>query len=284
MAQKVVGLIGHPVSHSVSPRFQQAAFDRLGLDIRYEAWDTLESEFADRVAALRRPRFLGANVTLPHKHRALELADERAPEALLAGAANTLVSSGVRLVAHNTDVGGFLLALREEARFEPRGRRAVVLGAGGAARAVVVALAQEGAAAITVLNRDRERAARLAAELGAATQAPLTSRPLAEAAEAIAGCELLVHCTSLGLAGTTGADRSILPDEALHRGLLVVDIVANPAWTPLLRQARARGCATLAGLPMLVYQGALAFELWTGQAAPVAVMMSAARSAMEDAT
>ena len=276
----IVGLIGRPVAHSVSPRFQQAAFDYLALDVRYEAWDTADSELEARLADLRRPGFLGANVTLPYKQRALALADGRSADASLAGAANTLVNDCGRLIAHNTDVQGFRLALRDEVGFQAQGRRAVVLGAGGAARAVVLALAQEGTKQITVLNRDPGRAARLVAELAPSLSVHLNSGPLDQAAAAIAGCELLVHCTSLGLAGSAAAGRSAVPGEMLHRGLMVVDIVANPVLTPLLRQARARGCVILGGLPMLVCQGALAFELWTGRRAPAAVMMDAARAAM----
>jgi shikimate dehydrogenase len=280
MASQKVGLIGHPVGHSVSPRFQQAAFDALGLDARYEAWDTLDCELDQRIAGLRNPDMLGANVTLPHKQRALELADEASAEALLAGVANTLVNRDGRLCAHNTDVGGFLRALREEARFDPAGKRAVLLGAGGAARAVAVALMQQRVASITVLNRSPGRAERLIEDLRPHTSAALRAGSLDSAAAAIAGCELLVHCTSLGLAATANADRTAVPEAALHAGLLVVDIVANPIWTPLLQRARARGCVTLGGLAMLVSQGALAFELWTGREAPLPVMLSAARAAM----
>lgn len=278
---KHVLLLGHPVAHSISPAFQQAAFDHLGIKIHYEACDTPAEELHERIKLLRSSQYLGANVTLPHKLRALDLADEASSEATLAGAANTLVKQNGRLVACNTDIGGFLLALREDAGFDPHGSSALVLGAGGAARAVVVALMQAGAAQITVLNRNAGRANALITSLGSASATRLRAGPLAEAELArIAVYNILVNCTSVGMAGAPASDGSPVPEWALTPGVLVVDVVANPLVTPLLRLAQGRGCPTLGGLAMLVYQGAQAFQLWTGCEAPVSVMVRAAREAM----
>jgi shikimate dehydrogenase len=276
-----VGLIGHPVGHSISPRFQQAAFDHLGIRARYELWDTSEAELPGRVDGLRRADALGANATIPHKQAIPALADERAPDVELTGAANTLVNDGGRLLAYNTDVGGFLRALANELGYAVRGKRVTVLGAGGAARAVVVALAREDAESIVVLNRSEDRADALVTELSRALQVPLQAGPLdGSAGVSMAGCELVINCTSVGLAGTPLASALPVDVGLLPAGATVVDVVANPLVTPFLAAAAGRGHATLGGLPMRVHQGALAFELWTGGEAPLAVMMAAARAAM----
>ncbi|MGI8550999.1 MAG: shikimate dehydrogenase [Dehalococcoidia bacterium] len=278
--QRVV-LLGHPVGHSISPRFQQAAFDHAGLPIHYEAWDMPEDGLPNAVERLRDAAFLGANFTIPHKQQALTLADVVVEDALLSGATNCFAKRDGRLVAFNTDVGGFRSALTQEGHHEVRGRRAVVFGAGGAARAVVLALALEGAAEILVLNRSLDRAVRLVERLQGKAPAIVRAGELRDNSLPDFGCfDLLVNCTSLGMAGGANASRSPVVEEAIPGSALVVDIVANPIWTPLLLQARRRGCATLGGLSMLVHQGALAFQLWTGIAAPVAVMMRAAREAM----
>lgn len=276
-----VGLIGHPVGHSISPRFQQAAFDALRIPALYELWDTLPEDLGRRVQGLRSADALGANITIPYKQAIPALADECSAEVELTGAANTLVNDGGRLRAHNTDVGGFARALAGELGYSVRGRRVALLGAGGAARAIVVALAREEAESILVLNRSEDRARALVADLGRALAVTLLAGPLAEGAGALlAGCDLLVNCTSVGLAGTPLADALPLDPSALPLAATVVDIVANPLVTPFLAAAAKRGHATLGGLAMLVHQGALAFELWTGTPAPLDVMMTAACAAM----
>ncbi len=280
-AWRRVGLIGQPVGHSISPIFQQAAFDSLGIPARYELWDTPAAELTGRIWSLRRPDALGANITIPHKRAAAALADDRAPEVEITGAANTLVNAGGRLIAHNTDVGGFAGALASELGYSVRGRHAAVLGAGGSARAVLLALARGGAESITVLNRTEVRAQLLADEMGDRLRVPLRAGPLDDRAGAwLSGCDLVVNCTSVGLAGTALAASLPLGPECLPARATVVDIVANPLVTPLLAAAGARGHATLGGLAMLVHQGALAFELWTGRTPPLTLMMDAAQAAM----
>ena len=218
MSEQKVLLLGHPVGHSISPRFQQAAFDYLKLPIRYEACDTQEPQLGERVQGMRESGFLGANVTVPHKQRVLALVDKVSADVATTGAANCLVNAGGQLLAHNTDVGGFQRALRTVAGFDARGRKAVVIGAGGAARAVVVALCSEGAAKITVLNRSLERAEQLVSEIGAKVSTRLQPEQLdGSLARTIASCDLLVNCTSLGMAGTDLAGKSPLP-QGLHLG------------------------------------------------------------------
>jgi shikimate dehydrogenase len=275
------GLIGFPVAHSISPQFQQAAFDALSISVRYERWETAPGDLPRRIAGLRDDAIVGANVTVPHKQAVVSLADELAAEARIVGAANTLVKRDGRLIAYNTDVGGFRRAIENEFGHIPRNTRAAVIGAGGAARAVIAALNLDGIAWATVLNRSVARAERLVSEMEGAMEIRLKAAALDEAAATyLEGCDLIVNCTSVGLAGTTSEGESPLQAYDLPLGAAVVDVIANPLITPLLRQAAAGGRPVLGGLPMLVHQGALAFELWTGRPAPIDIMMRAARVAM----
>lgn len=271
-----VGLIGHPVGHSVSPVFQQAAFDAVGLAWRYQAWDTPPERLAGMVASLREGERVGANVTVPHKQAVVPLLDEIREEARTTGAVNTIVRRDSRLIGYNTDIEGFSAALREDGAFDVMNKRACVLGAGGAARAVVYALLRDGAACVTLHNRTPARAEAVLDALdrgdGRLRVAP------GDAAVAARESDLIVNCTTLGMAGSRTAGESPLAEDTIPPGAFVLDIVANPPQTPLIAMARARGCRTLGGLPMLVRQGAAAFELWTGQPAPLEVMMAAARA------
>jgi shikimate dehydrogenase len=271
---KFTGIIGHPVGHSLSPVFQSAAFASSGLDVRYERWDTPAHELPARIAMLREPLCLGANVTIPHKEAVVPHLDEVDPACAVVGAVNTIVNRGGRLCGYNTDGPGFVRALRDDAAFEPRGRSFLVLGAGGAARGVAFALAREGARQIDILNRSAVRAEQLAADVR-------TTGAAVRARTALAGqpeYDCVVNCTSVGMRG--GPDPAGIPVDVgtLADGTLVVDIVYAPEETALLRGARTRGLPVLGGLPMLIHQGALAFELWTGVPAPVETMFHAARA------
>lgn len=265
------GIIGHPVGHSLSPVFQAAAFAAAGLDVVYERWDTPLAGLPARVASLRAHDILGANVTVPYKEAVIPLLDEVGGLAARAGAVNTIVNREGRLFGFNTDGAGFVAALRHEVSLDPAGRAFLLLGAGGAARGIALALAEARAAAVDIYNRTPARAATLARDLGP------PARALAEL-PALAPYDCVVNCTTVGMRG--GPDPSGIPlklDDA-PPGLLVVDIVYAPLETPLLRAAAARGLPTLGGLPMLIHQGALAFELWTGLPAPIDVMEAAARN------
>jgi shikimate dehydrogenase len=262
----LAGVLGFPVAHSRSPDMHNAAFKALGLDWRYVKLPVPPPLFAETVRALPRSGFRGANVTIPHKGAALGLADERTPSADAIGAANTLTFTEEGLIeAHNTDAPGFLAALGED---EARGLRALVLGAGGAGRAVAWALREAGAAEVAVWNRTPERAQALADDLG------LTAilRP--------ATCDLLVNATSVGLkprldeAGTLAALRL----DELDRPAIVVDLVYGDMPSALLGWAGRAGSRTVDGLEVLVRQGALSFERWTGLEAPVDAMRAAAAS------
>jgi len=285
-AIKRVGIIGYPIKHSLSPVFQQAALDFHGIPARYEAWETPPEAVAAAVARLRQPGYLGMNVTVPHKQAVMPLLDEIDPLARRIGAVNTIVRRGDRLVGYNTDAAGFLRALQRKAGYDPTEQRALLIGAGGAARAVAFALLEAGVAFLAIANPRSERAAALAADLGGQTgdaEVCALGAGENELAGVVQTTDLLVNATPLGMRHTAGEHDLPLPAHLLRQGLLVCDLVYNPPQTPLLRAAAAAGAATLDGLPMLIYQGAAAFELWTGQQAPLGLMFERARAALAGA-
>lgn len=271
-----VGLIGYPVEHSLSPAMQQAAFDALGIDARYELWPTLETEIAERIDSLRAPDALGANVTLPYKRAAYDLMDEVTERAEWARAVNTIINRGGRLVGDNTDIPGFLAPL-EERGIDIAATRAVVLGAGGAARGVLIALLSAGCQQISVGNRTPERASAMVRTLQ--TPVPIWSGPIdAALVEWLEGATLLVNATSVGWEdGVLPLHPTML--EALPKSALVYDLTYRD--TPLLREARRLGLPTLDGLEMLIAQGVESFALWTGQQPPVDLMRAAAIAARD---
>lgn len=270
-----VGLVGWPVEHSRSPHMHNAAFAHLGLDWEYLPLPVAPADVCDAVAGIRALRFAGVNVTVPHKQAVMPALDEIRNEAGAIGAVNTIVNRDGRLVGHNTDAAGFLRALRE-ASFAPTECRAVVLGAGGAARAVVYALCLEDAQ-VTIANRTVERASALAQRSGEYFDAEPAVLPLAateDLAGAVTAADLLVNATSVGMSPDVNADP--LPVEiTLPPTITVYDLVYSPRNTKLLQRARAAGATAVDGLGMLLHQGAVAFELWTGRDAPVDVMRTA---------
>ena len=276
-----LGIIGYPIGHSISPVFQQAALDHCGIDATYHAWEVESYRLAEFIQGLRSPGVMGINVTVPHKEAVIPHLDKVDQWAARAGAVNTIVNQGGRLSGHNTDGQGFLRALREAACFNPRGRRVLVLGAGGAARGVVLALIQEGVGHLTIANRTLSRAqqlATLAQESG--VSAASISLGDARMTSVSSAAELIVNCTIIGMAHGPAETASPLSREQIPRTCLVNDLVYNPLETPLLREAAAAGAATLGGIHMLVYQGAASFEMWTGEKAPVEVMLETATRAM----
>jgi shikimate dehydrogenase len=288
-----VGLVGWPVAHSRSPEFQNAAFAALGLDWRYVPLPTPPARLPEAIRGLPALGFAGANVTLPHKEAVLALVDSTTAEAALAGAVNTLVVEGdpgsPRLIGDATDGPGFVASLREETGRDPAGMTVLVLGAGGGARGVAAALARAGASRLLVANRTPGRAAALVDALSArlsgtgARGVRLEALPLDASALAphLAAVDLVVQATSIGLAGGPGPSaRPPLDPATLPEAAIVADLVYAPAVTPLLAAARAAGRPTLGGAGMLLHQGALAFERWTGQAAPVSVMRAALATAL----
>lgn len=269
---KRVGVIGDPVAHSISPAMQQPALDALGVVATYERWHTTADQLEARIRSLRELDVLGANVTVPHKLAVMPFLDEISDLARRAGAVNTIVNRNGELSGDNTDVYGFATSVLAAAP-DAADRIALVLGAGGAARAVVLGLDAIGVKRILLHNRNLDRAAKLAADL-----APVALEPIEDAnlAGALGDARIVINATSLGWhPGESPIDLALLaecPSDAL-----IVDLTYRD--TDLLVASRTRGLATLDGLPMLVHQGARALELWTGRTAPVDVMMAAALAA-----
>lgn len=260
----LLAVLGHPVGHSRSPAMHNAALAELGLggEWRYEAIDVAPDAFEARVRAMPGEGFAGANVTVPHKAAALAVADELSETAREIGAANTLVFADDRIRADNTDAEGLLRALPGS----PAGEKALVLGAGGAARAVVWGLLREGAR-VEVWNRTELRSRNLCEELG--------GRPVAEPDQA--SYDLIVNSTAVGLAGEDPFAELPLEPGGFAAAQVVVDMVYGAEPTALLRDAEASGAAVVDGLEILVQQGALSLEIWTGCKPPLDTMRAAAR-------
>ena len=277
-----LGIIGFPIGHSISPVFQQAALDHCSIDATYRATEVSPDQVGDFVKNLRRPEVLGINVTVPHKEAVIPYLDEVDGFATEAGAVNTIVNRDGRLTGHNTDGYGFLRALQEGGGFQPQGRKVLILGAGGAARGVVLALVREGISQLLVANRTLARAevlAQLARTKGIPAQAiPLSWNELSLAA---VEAHLIVNCTTIGMAHGPDPQGTPLLLHQIPPTSLVYDLVYNPLETPLLWAAVQAGAGVLGGIQMLVYQGAASFEMWTGKTAPVPVMLAAARKAMK---
>jgi shikimate dehydrogenase len=280
---KSVVLIGYPLKHSISPAFQQAAFDHEGLDVMYEKWETPEAELKATVDRLRHASTLGANVTIPCKEKILPLLDELSDTAARIGAVNTVVNRSGMLMGFNTDVEGFITSLRQDADYGLRNRKVVLLGAGGVARAVMFALLNGEVTSVTVFNRSIERGRTLVRSFArSAGRIPLAALPWTEleTSSALQDCDLLVNCTSLGMRFSATAAESPLRAGLIPKDALVYDLVYNPEDTPFLNEAKKAGAETLGGLSMLVHQGAASFELWTGRKAPVDIMLRSAREAL----
>ncbi len=282
MPAKLLGLIGYPISHSLSPVTQQTALDFNGIDGRFELWNTPPAQVAARVASLRKPEVIGACVTIPHKEAVIPYLDEIDSTAREIGAVNTIVKSGGRLSGHNTDADGFALPLELQRGYSPIDKRVVVLGAGGAAKACVWALLVRDALTVTLLNRTLDRAKALIEQLPHSMRDRVDADVLtAESCHRyIPTADLLVNTTSVGMLHSETEGHSPVPVSTLHPGLMVYDIVYTPEQTRLLADAATVGAQILGGLPMLVYGGAMSFELWTGQKAPAGLMLARAEEAL----
>ncbi len=272
---RLLYLLGHPVAHSLSPAMQNAALRALGLDYEYRLLPVPPEGLVEKVAELRDGDVAGFNVTIPHKVVIIPLLDELDETASTVGAVNTVVNRDGRLRGYNTDCLASTRALGG-AYGDLAGCRVVVLGAGGAARAVASGLASH-AEWIKIIARDEEKAKALAKQIRG-TDAEIRGGGLGEAPGMIRSADILVNTTPVGMSPNRG--ESPADASALHPGLLVFDLVYNPERTRLLADAEAAGARALGGLAMLVYQGAEAFRLWTGREAPEALMMRAAREAL----
>jgi shikimate dehydrogenase len=276
---KICGLIGDPVEHTMSPAMHNAAYKKMGLDYIYLPFRVKPEHLAQAVDGLRALNVRGFNVTIPHKVSVIPLLDGLDPLAEKIGAVNTVVNNDGELRGYNTDSAGFLKALLENG-IEPEGRRVVVLGAGGASRAITYILAEKGAH-LTVLNRQLELdwAEDIARLIHKDLGREVKVMELGRLAEALEGADILVNATSVGM--SPSVEESLVPARLLQPGLVVFDLVYNPIMTRLLREAGSVGARTIGGVDMLAWQGALAFEKWTGQTAPVDLMRQEAVRILE---
>ena len=278
---KRLGIIGYPIDHSISPIFQQAALDYIGIDAIYEKWEVTPEKVGDFVNQLRAPDSLGINVTLPYKQAVIPFLDEVDEWATSAGAVNTIVNQGGHLSGHNTDGPGFLQALLNETGYDPKGTSALILGAGGAARGILLALVRGGVESIVIANRTLERAgelSRLSYDNGVASEAiSISGDALNEAANS---ADLIVNCTSLGMSHGPDELGSPMSAAQIPATAIVNDLVYTPMLTPMLKEAAKAGATALGGLHMLIYQGVLSFKMWTGQDPPVDVMLDVATKEM----
>lgn len=271
------GVIGNPVEHSLSPAIHNAAFRKLSLNFVYLAWKV--DAIGDAIKGLRAlGNFRGASVTIPHKVSAVPFLDDLEPTARHIGAINTIVAVRGRLIGYNTDATGSVRALKEGG-VTLEGRRIVILGSGGAARAIAFALAAEsGADKLTVLGVDDKERSTLASDLRSKTNVAIEDAFLDDRTlgRTVPEAQVLIHCTPIGMSPKT--DATCVPASLLHRGLAVMDIVYTPRETKLLADARCAGCRTIPGLEMFLNQAVAQFELWTDRPAPVDVMRAVLES------
>lgn len=269
---RLCGVIGDPIEHTMSPAIHNAAFTQMGLDYVYLPFRVKREELGRAIEGMRALNIRGLNVTLPHKVAVIPLLDELDPLAEKIGAANTIVNDDGVLKGYNTDASGFLQALLEKG-IEPEGKKVVILGAGGVSRAISFILAERGAH-LVILNRllELDWAEKLAGRLSAAFNREVKALELVEGnlTEALAGADILVNATSVGM--SPDINETPLSSNRLKPGMVVFDIVYNPIQTRLLREAEEAGAEIVSGVDMFVWQGALAFERWTGVEAPLGLM------------
>ena len=275
---ELVGVFGYPVAENPTVVMQEAGFRARHLNWRYLTIEVRPEQLADAVRGLRAMNMAGINLTIPHKVAVIQYLDGLSPEAELIGAVNTVVREGDRYIGHNTDGKGFVDSVRDDAGVDPRGKRVVFLGAGGAARAMSVEMALAGTTHITIVNRSPDRGQELVRLLNDKTPATAEYVPWQGEYVVPQEADILANATSIGLFPHVAAMPRVALDS-IRPDLLVCDVIPNPPRTAFLRTVEARGARTLDGLGMLVGQGAIAFKMWTGVDAPVDVM----RQALEEA-
>lgn len=275
---RVCAIIGDPIEHSLSPIIHNAAFNACSLDFVFVPFRVKREELKEAVAGIRALNMVGGCVTIPHKVAVMQYLDNIDPVAAEIGSVNTIVNNNGLLTGYNTDAPGFLQPLAgREIEFE--GKNAVLLGAGGAARAVSFMLVNEGAK-LTILNRTLDKAIELAERLKKSLRKDVVTLPMTaqNLEKSIAAADILVNTTSIGM--LPDVNSTPVPAALLRRGMVVYDIIYNPRETRLTREAKEKGATVLNGEEMLAWQGALAFEKWTGQKAPIDIMIQALRKAL----
>ena len=279
--KKIVGLIGHPLGHSISPAMHNAAFKEVGIDWEYKLYSVKTKDLPSALNKMRDEKLAGFNVTIPHKENVIPLLDKVTELAKLIGAVNTVKNQAGILVGYNTDGVGFIDSLKEDAKVGPKGKKVVVLGAGGASRAVSIMLAETEAASISITDTAEDKAKELVKFIASffKTSCNFVQANSRALQKEISDADLLVNSTPIGM--HPKIDQCPLPKNIeLPTKLLVYDLVYNPSETKLLKTAKKSGCKICSGLGMLVRQGALAFTIWTGKEAPVEVMLKAAKKSL----
>jgi len=271
---ELVGVFGHPVDENPTIVMQEAAFHALNLNWRYLTIEVYPEDLKDAMQGLRAFNMRGINLTIPHKVEVLKYLDEITPDAQLMGAVNTVYRKDDRLIGTNTDGKGFLTSLTLDAKVDPHGKKVVILGAGGASRAISVELALAGANEITIVNRSQQRGEELANLLQTKTSIKANYEPWTSTYSVPFDADILVNATSIGLFPNIDQKPKIQYDTILP-SMTVCDVIPNPPNTQFLKEAQQRGSKTLDGLGMLVYQGAIGFKLWTGLDAPIEIMKKA---------
>jgi len=278
---KIVGIVGFPISHSISPQMHNAAFSKLGMNWEYVPFEVSPEDLKKAVDGMRAEGVLGFNVTIPHKEAIVPILDEVLKLPRIIGAVNTVRNESGKLIGYNTDAAGFLESLKTDAGVNPKGIDALLIGAGGAAKAVAVMLAESGARRVAITDVDQKKSGFLASYVGSHFEADLISVKAGspEMKSALARADLVVNATPTGMHPKENA--SPLEDASdLNPNAVVFDLVYNPPETKLMKQAKERGARAVNGLGMLVRQGAAAWSIWTGREAPVEVMRRAAKEAL----
>lgn len=277
----ILGVIGDPVTHSLSPVMQSAGIKSAGIDAVYKMFPVTPAQLADFVTEVRQNAYHGFNVTLPHKQRIAPYLDEIVPEAEAIGAVNTVLNRNGHLIGYNTDATGYLRSLTEEQQWQPEDKTITLLGAGGAARAIGYGLLQADIAQLYLVNRTADKAVAMAEELSRVTrhESRVKAMPWSQLPSCLSATDLLINATSVGLDGTRFDN---LPLDTLQAGALVSDLVYTPRRTPLLAEADALAYTTHEGLGMLLYQGAEAFQIWFEKEADITAMRQALLGALGD--
>lgn len=278
---KVLGIFGYPVKHSLSPVMQNAAISHLGLNYVYVPFEVAPGKLEGAVNGIRALEIAGVNITVPHKEKVIPFLDDVSQDASIVGSVNTIENRNGRLIGHNTDSRGYIKSLREDAGFEPKEKKILIIGAGGAARGVIAGLCMEGPSKIIIANRTVGKAAALADEFGNKLRNvsfDYISLDSLKDPQVLSSTDLIVNTTSAGLeGGLPEVDFSLTPTHAI-----VSDIVYKPPVTSFMKKAQSAGLKTIGGLGMLIHQGSISFEIWTGMEAPVDVMKKALLEAARD--
>jgi shikimate dehydrogenase len=276
--EELIGVFGHPVAENPTVVMHEAAFAALGLKWRYLTIEVLPDDLENAMKGIRAFNMKGINLTIPHKVNVLKYLDEIKPDAALMGAVNTVINVDGRLIGENTDGKGFMRSLTRDAKFDPSGKKAVVLGAGGAARSICVELALAGVKTISIVNRNTGRGESLTSLINTKTSSEAHFIRWEPGYELPKDTDVLINATSVGLAPDIHQKPDISYDS-ITGTMVVCDVIPAPA-TSFLRESEKRGAKILDGLGMLVYQGAIGFKLWTGFDAPVNVMHKALSKAL----